>query len=397
MADRRAIGRNRLAPISNHDFSEIKVRSLVNSVKIDSYHPDKLSSALKVLLSPFGGLKQFVKPGMTVLINPNLLSARTPDKAVTTHPELVAAAVRECLEIGAGVLIGDSPGGVEKGLKRVWDNTGMTDVSKSTGAPLVGFESGDVREVTVENRRYYLSRYAFDVDFIISIPKLKTHVLTNYTGAIKNCYGFMPGLRKADYHKRNPDARSFSRVVVDIFSLVKPGLFIMDGGLAMEGDGPASGNPRWLGYLFAATNGVAMDSSVTSILGVGKKKIWPTEIASLRGLGCSELSSIDRRGPAFLNGVISDFKMPSNAYMNFIPFFAVRTLEPYLWVRPAIDHLSCTMCNECLENCPQNIIFEKDGRLEFKYDECIKCMCCHELCPHESVYLEKSRLARLIG
>ena len=373
------------------------MRSLVNSVTIDSYDPEKLSSALKVLLSPLGGLERFVKPGMTVLVNPNLLSARTPDKAVTTQPELVAAVASACLGIGADVLIGDSPGGVEKGLKRVWDNTGMSAVSSNTGARLVGFEAGDVQEATVGNRRYYLSKYAFDVDFIISLPKLKTHVLTNYTGAIKNCYGFIPGLRKTDYHKKNPDVRSFSKVVVDIFSLVKPGLFIMDGGMAMEGDGPASGKPRWLGYLFASTDGVAMDSSVISILGVGKKKIWPTEIAGQRGLGCADSPSIDRRGPAFDNGVISDFKMPSNAYMNFIPSFAVKMLEPYFWVRPAIDHVSCTMCKVCLDNCPLNVIFEKDGRLEFEYDNCIKCMCCHELCPHKSVFLEKSRLARLIG
>ncbi|MEE8417480.1 MAG: DUF362 domain-containing protein [candidate division Zixibacteria bacterium] len=373
------------------------MRSLVNSVIIDSYDPEKLSSALEVLLSPLGGLKRFVKPGMTVLINPNLLSARTPDTAVTTHPELVAAVVSACQETGANVLIGDSPGGVEKGLKRVWDNTGMSNVSTTTGARLVGFESGNVQEKSIEDRRYYLSRYAFDVDLIISLPKLKTHVLTNYTGAVKNCYGFIPGLRKADYHKRYPDARSFSSVVVDVFSLVKPGLFIMDGGLAMEGDGPASGDTRWLGYLFASADGVAMDSSVASILGVGKKKIWPTEIASARGLGCSDLSTIDRRGPAFNKGIIPDFKMPSNAYMNYIPFFAVKMLEPYLWVRPAIDHASCTMCNVCLDNCPQHVIFEKDGRLEFEYDNCIKCMCCHEMCPHKSVFLEKSRLARLIS
>ncbi len=397
MADRRAIRDARRTPIYNHDSSDIKVISLVNSVKIDSYDSEELSSSLKALLSPLGGLKQFIKPGMTVLINPNLLSARTPDKAVTTQPELVAAVVSACIEIGANVLIGDSPGGVEKGLIKVWDNTGMSDVSSTTGARLVGFESGDVQEAAVGNRRYNLSRYAFDVDFIISIPKLKTHILTNYTGAIKNCYGFIPGLRKADYHKRNPDARSFSEVVVDVFSLVKPGLFIMDGGMVMEGDGPASGKPRWLGYLFASADGVAMDSSVVSILGVGKRKIWPTEIASLRGLGCSDLSSIDRRGPAFAAGVISDFKMPSNAYLNFIPSFAVKMLEPYLWVRPAINHASCTMCNVCLDSCPQNVISKRGGRLEFEYNNCIKCLCCHELCPNKSVFLEKSRLAKLIG
>jgi len=373
------------------------MKNIVNSIEIDSYDPEKLRAALKSLLVPYGGIERFVKPGMTVLINPNLLSARPPDRAVTTHPELVAAVARECIAAGAEVLIGDSPGGVEKGLKRLWDNTGMTLAAEESGARLVGFESGKIKEVSVENQKYHLSGYAFDVDLIISLPKLKTHVLTNFTGAIKNCYGFVPGFKKADYHKKNPDVRSFSSVVVDIFSLVRPGLFIMDAGLAMEGDGPASGEARWLGYLFSATDGVALDSSVASIINHVNRRILPTEIAADRGLGAADLSKIERRGRAFANGFIADFRMPSNAYLKFIPSFLVTALEPYLWIRPAINHRTCTMCGVCVASCPQNVIFETGGILCFDYDKCINCMCCHELCPHKSVYLEKSRLGRLIG
>lgn len=184
---------------------------------------------------------------------------------------------------------------------------------------------------------------------------------------------------------------------MDLYSIVRPGLFIMDAGLGMEGDGPTSGRPRLLGYLFAAVDGVAMDASVMSLLDSGKRRVLTTEVAERRGLGVRDPTRIDRRGPAFPNGAIADFKMPTNAYLRFVPSFLVRTLELYLWVRPAIDHLSCTGCNICMINCPQGVIFEKDGRLEFDYDNCIRCMCCHELCPHGSVFLQKSRLAGMIG
>lgn len=373
------------------------MKNIVNSVEIESYGRENLVSALRALLAPLGGLARFVKPGMRVLINPNLLSARTPDRAVTTHPELVAAVAGECVAAGAEVLIGDSPGGIEKGLKRVWDNTGMTAAAERSSSRLVSFETDTVREVSVGERKYNISVHAFDVDFIISLPKLKTHVLTNYTGAIKNCYGFIPGLRKSDYHKQNPDVKSFSNVVVDIYSAVRPGLFIMDAGMAMEGEGPASGKARWIGYLFAAVDGVALDSSVVSLLGNKKVRVLPTEIAANRGIGTSDLSLLNLMGRAFENGVIPDFKFPSNAYLNFIPFFLVKGLEPYLWVRPAIDHDTCTMCGICAENCPKEVIHDKGGRMEFDYDGCIKCMCCHELCPHESVFLQRSGLLKLIG
>ena len=171
----------------------------------------------------------------------------------------------------------------------------------------------------------------------------------------------------------------------------------MDGGMAMEGDGPASGDARWLGYLFASTDGVAMDASAASILGKRKRMIWTTEIASRRGLGQADLSQIERMGKAFESGPISDFRMPSNAYLNFIPSFLARAVGSYLWIRPAIDHDTCTMCQECVINCPEKVIYEAEGKLKFDYDRCIKCMCCHELCPHRSVFLERSRLAKLTG
>ncbi len=373
------------------------MKSRVVSVAIDSYDLEKISASLNILMAPLGGFAKFIKPGMKVLINPNLLSARTPDRAVTTHPMLVAAVAAKCKELGAEPIIGDSPGGVEKGLKRVWDNTGMASTAESTGCQLVGFESGNIRQVSVDGRIYHLSRYAFDVDFIISLPKLKTHVLTLFTGAIKNCYGFIPGLKKSDYHKSNVKPKSFSNVLVDIFSQVKPGLFIMDGGLVMEGDGPASGQSRWMGYLFASTDGVAMDSSVASLLGKSKKIIWPTIIAAERKLGIADLNLIERTGPAFSNGVISDFKLPSNAYMSLIPESLSKSVGSLIWARPAINHDLCTLCQTCVDNCPQNVISESGGKLVFDYDNCIKCMCCHELCPEKAVYLEKSWLASRIG
>jgi len=364
---------------------------------IDSYDFEKLSNAVSSLMEPLGGFRRFVKPGMTVLINPNLLSARSPDRAVTTHPELVRAVAEKCAEIGARVLIGDSPGGVEKGLKRVWDNTGMSAAAELSGGKLVGFEEGSVKEVSVENKFYHISRYAFDVDLIISLPKLKTHVLTNFTGAIKNSYGFIPGLKKSDYHKRHPNARSFSEVVVDIFSIVKPALYIMDAGLVMEGDGPASGSRRWLGYLFASTDGVAMDSAVMSLICGKPRRVWPTDIAAARGLGAADLATIDKTGPAFSGSSVEGFKLPSNFYLNLIPSFLVRSLEPYIWARPAMDDTSCTRCEICKDNCPQEAISVIEGNMRIDYNKCIKCMCCHELCPENAVFLNKSRLARIIG
>jgi Pyruvate/2-oxoacid:ferredoxin oxidoreductase delta subunit len=114
-------------------------------------------------------------------------------------------------------------------------------------------------------------------------------------------------------------------------------------------------------------------------------------------LGISEISQIDRTGPAFKSGSFKSFKMPGNFYLNLIPSSLVKALEPYIWVRPAISDDTCTLCQACKTACPQEAISKIDGTMRIDYDICIKCMCCHEVCPEKSVFLKRSRLASLIG
>lgn len=372
-------------------------KSQVSVLKCEDYRLDDVYEVVKKSLDSLGGLGSFVKSGQKVLLNPNLLSAKGPERAITTHPAVVIAVSRQLQELGCEVFIGDSPGGATQGVKRVWNNTQMSEAAATVGATLVNFETSGVYDRSVNGNLYRLSRPLFDFDLVISLPKLKTHVLTMMTGGVKNNFGAVPGVRKAEYHKKFPKADDFSGVLVDIFSLVSPTLYLMDAILGMEGDGPSSGKPKTMGLIMASTDAVAMDAVASSIMGFKPGQIPTTRIASERGLGVSDLKRIEILGEKLSEAKPRDFKRPSNKFWKLTPRFIIRTIEPYFWVRPAINQQLCTNCNTCVENCPMNTISPGSEVPTYDYENCINCLCCHELCPERAVYLEKSWLARRIG
>jgi uncharacterized protein (DUF362 family)/Pyruvate/2-oxoacid:ferredoxin oxidoreductase delta subunit len=362
------------------------------------YTLENVRSAVKKSFENLGGLKRWVKKGDRILVKPNLLSAREPERAVTTHPSLVQAVVEEVQKLGATAVIGDSPGGVEKGIERVWKNTGMAKVAQNTGAELLSFEkSGVVGKKTLSGRTYWLARPSVDCDAIISLPKLKTHSLCLMTCAVKNMFGVIPGFKKGEYHKEAPKPRDFAEIVVDIYSLAKPRINLVDAVVCMEGDGAASGEPKYLGIFLASEDAVALDAVCAVLMGLKPEEVEITQEAAKRSLGNIKLDEIEVVGENLDEFKGLDFKLPSNRFIRLIPKFLVNILAPYIWVRPAILKDNCTNCNVCVENCPVKTIHPGEPTPTYDYKNCINCLCCHELCPHNAVFLEKSWLAKKIG
>jgi len=295
---------------------------------------------------------------------------------------------------GNKVFVGDSPGGADRGVGRVWKNTGLEDAMQGSAAELYPFEGNTVVPAKYNGRQFHIADVRQKANLVVSLPKLKTHVLTLMTGGVKNCFGFIPGFRKAMYHKEFPKPYDFSAMLVDLYAATKPDLFIMDAILAMEGDGPSSGKPRNLNLLLASTDAVAMDTVAAAIIGFDPMKLDFLKIARERNIGCSRLEDIDIIGMELAKCKVDDFRRPSNTYLKLIPEFLVKLIDPYVWARPAIDYQTCTNCDICKENCPMGAISEQNGKLIYDYSKSIDCMCCHELCPNRSIYIDKSWIAR---
>ena len=229
----------------------------VSIIKCDSYELNQVEKALENSLRLIGDLNHYIKPGMKVLIKCNLLMKKKPEECTTTHPAVVEALVKKLQAIGAVPIIGDSPGGLftPRLLKGIYAATGMADVAQRTGAQLnyntnaieVSYPEGEiVKKLTV-------MEVLNEVDAVITVAKLKTHGMTLYTGAVKNLFGVIPGMTKAEYHLRMNKVEDFTQALVDICQYVKPVLSIMDGVIGMEGDGPSAGTPRKIGAILAAT------------------------------------------------------------------------------------------------------------------------------------------------
>ncbi|MEW5922576.1 MAG: DUF362 domain-containing protein [Candidatus Zixiibacteriota bacterium] len=376
-----------------------ELRSKVAIVDCNSYDIDTVTSKISHALELLGGLGKYVKPGMKVLLKPNMISAKAPERAITTHPEIVSAVANEVRKIGATPIVGDSPGGAKININRIWENTGMKAMADREGLQLVNFEAAGSQRFRCNGRAYYLARPAVEADLIINLPKLKTHVLTLMTGAVKNVFGLIPGFRKGNYHKEFPKPRDFAEVIVDILSVKTPALTIMDAVLSMEGDGPSSGQPRWTNLLLASRDPVAVDAIASVIIGLNPERVPTTRVASDAGLGIGWPEMIETLGMPLEKAKIHDFKLTSNRKLELLPGFFVKAIDPFVWIRPSIDRDFCTSCGVCVSSCPTGALrLNGDRTPAFDYDLCINCWCCHELCPEKAVQVRKSWLARrLIG
>jgi len=360
------------------------------------YEPETVSRAVSRLLELTGGFSSMVAPGSSVLLKPNLLSARSPDRAVTTHPAVLDPLIDAVRDLGGEPSIGDSPGGALRGVERVWRNTGMAELSERKGVPLVNFEAASSVEMRGRLRSYMIAQPVVDADVVINVAKMKTHVLTAYTGCVKNMFGAVPGFAKGRLHSEAPRPVPFSRHIVDIYSLVRPAFHVMDAVVGMEGDGPSGGAPRKVGALLGGTDGVAVDAVATMMMGFGEATVPMLRIAEERGLGTATLSEIEIVGDAVDRFDTSGFALPRPGLLNLVPSFLVRALRPFVWVYPEMSKewgCRAEACGLCVRSCPVSAI-EMTGRGPVvDRRACVECLCCHEVCPHDAVRVKLSWLA----
>jgi uncharacterized protein (DUF362 family)/Pyruvate/2-oxoacid:ferredoxin oxidoreductase delta subunit len=358
-------------------------------IKCTDYRQDRVNRAVRESLNLLGGIERYVRPGARVLIKPNLITARQLEEAVTSHPAVVKALVQVVQAAGGLVTIADSPGGPfsHKRLEEIYAASGMAQVAAQTGARL-NYDLSTVNLPHPEGRLLKgvtVIKAVAEADVVITVPRLKTHTLTGLTGAVKVTFGAVPSPLKTEYHLRMPKVGDFSQALLDICSLVRPRLAVMDAVVGMEGEGPSAGDPRAIGAVLASADSLACDVTAAALVGLDPLAVSTTRAAARLGLTSGQLADIELVGDPLSELKVSSFK-PASTWVatSRLSEFLLGLYGKVAGPRPVMNS-NCNGCRTCLRNCPPQAITMVNKRPVVDYGQCIHCFCCQELCPQQAV------------
>lgn len=370
-------------------------------VRCNSYDPDELNSAVQSGFEMLGGTRSFFKPGDTLLLKPNILIGDPPEKNTTTHPGVMEAVGKALLAGGVKLTYGDSPAFGPPSVSA--SLCGLAGAAERLSIPLADFVHGELVSFPdgMLIKQFLIAKGVLGADGIISLSKFKTHALMRMTGAVKNSFGCIPGMVKAEYHANLKDKAQFGMMLYDLSRLIKPRLCVMDAVIGMEGNGPRNGRSRKIGLLIFADDPTAMDAVMARIIALDPRMVPTLAAADLHNPGC--LENYELLGESLDAYYMPDFdvnRAPGSAVLKNGLFNKV--LHQWSSPRPVIDPHKCTKCGTCVTMCPVNpkaLSFGADDHQSppiYNYNLCIRCFCCQETCPYEAITVETPHLGKLL-
>ncbi|MCX7974448.1 MAG: DUF362 domain-containing protein [Candidatus Aminicenantes bacterium] len=374
--------------------------SWVAIAKASSYDPKIVVSAIEEVCSSLEGLSSLLRGRVKIFIKINLLSPFSPvERAIYTHPLFARGVVEFLKNWNVTITIGDD---LDKRRGDPFFSSGLKMALADQDIEFSYLKDKGFKKIGIEGEKLetiLFSREALEADVLVNLPKLKTHSFTIFTGAIKNFFGLIPHGLRLKVHREHIWNEDFSKALVDIFSIRKPDLTLMDAVVAMEGEGPSSGNPRKVGLILASRDSVALDAVAGKIIGLEPFQVFTTWQAHNRGLGIGDLRNIHIYGEKLENILIPDFKLSAIAvrlFRRYLPSFLYAYFQDQLALRPKVKKEACLGCSDCQRACPVGAIKIVKGQAQINDLKCIHCLCCHESCSYFSVRLKQRPLGRLI-
>lgn len=355
-----------------------------------SYDLREVQDAVRRAVDLVGGISVFVRPGERVLIKPNMLTDAAPEEGICTHPEVVRAVIRLIRPMTKNIFCGDSPSvfGEKKDAEKVYAASGIKKVCQEEGVEMVHFAAPRMRG------RYAMTDWLDRVDRLVNVPKLKTHGLTVLTAGVKNLFGLVVGMNKMMIHRDFPRPQDLSCAVVDLYQARRPDLTVLDGIVAMEGEGPgSSGTLKSLGLVAASADALALDFVLARLMGIAPETVPTNREAARRGLRPS-FEIVGERLESFGSG---KFALPKTSILERMPRWSLGLVKAILRMRPWIEASRCRVCFLCVKSCPAKAIGLADGRMKINNHRCISCLCCQEVCPHAAIVIRKNILLTFLS
>ncbi|MBE7066196.1 MAG: DUF362 domain-containing protein [Ruminococcaceae bacterium] len=367
----------------------------------NTYDEEIIVEKVREIFTAHGGIEKYARPGVTVAIKPNIIGKKRPEEAATTHPSIVYAVASLCVQQGAKVVIAESPGGMyEKALlKGQYRVSGIEDAAVRAGAEL----NYDLTETEVDNpkgknlKKIKVLTPLAQADCIINLAKFKTHGMMVYTGAVKNMFGAIAGLAKAEYHFNMSKYSEFADCLIDIHTAVKPALNIVDAVVGMHKDGPTAGEPIQMNTILSGCDAYEVDMVGLDIINCKYYRTPIMKQAVERGLVSDNIENIEVQGevvkcPDFVVKYNDELKR-----LHLIDGMLGKTLQRLIKPRPVFHKKKCRGCGECVRACPAKVIhLDENKKAKVNLDGCIRCFCCQELCPFVAVEIKKPLLNRIV-
>nr|MDO8135452.1 DUF362 domain-containing protein [Candidatus Njordarchaeum guaymaensis] len=376
------------------------MRSEVAVVKCSSYDYGEVKKAIYSSINMAGGIKSLhIGSADRVLLKVNLLAARKPEEAVTTHPTVAKALIEYFQDAGADVVLGDSSAAGPVETRKALKVSGIEQVANETKSKASNFEAEGFARIPAPKgamrlSEMYIAKPVLDAQLVVSVPKLKNHNLTKFTGALKNLFGTVPTATRMKLHALG-NIRYFSQGIADIVSATKPGLAVMDGVIGMDGNGPSYGTIKKAGIIVASRDSVALDAVCSSIVGYNENEILTTFEASSRGLGHGALRDIQVKG-LDVRGLNLSWDKVKTMPLDMVPSRLFKMMIGLVYTRPKLIKANCARCATCASHCPAHAI-RLDPYPVLDYNRCLRCFTCNEICPNGAYELRKSFLARVLG
>jgi uncharacterized protein (DUF362 family)/Pyruvate/2-oxoacid:ferredoxin oxidoreductase delta subunit len=352
-----------------------------------SYDTDVIRPIIREMLDSMG--PDWIKPGMRVLVKPNMLMPAAPEQAIVTHPLIVRTVAAYMLGKGTQVQVSDSPhvGSFRKLIRE----SGYDDALKDLDVDLKPFDQSVKVDIGQPFGEIEIAQDAVEADVVVNVAKLKSHAMMYLTLGVKNIFGTIVGLRKPEWHMRaGVDRIMFAKLLVQIYQTVSPGFTIVDGITVLEGQGPArSGKPRELGMLIGGANAHAVDTTICTLLGLDPDELLTYSTAR-------NLDMFD--GKVHVDGdihILDDYLFPELNSLSLGSDSLNRFMRKYVIQKPVVDNDKCKICGECWKICPAEVISHNTKGIQFDYDKCIRCYCCLEVCLHGAIEAKEPLLGIL--